>query len=315
MSLCLSFYKRIFFLLLTHHAPLYNFYNQHKEHFPYFCVPSFEAKANAARRHAGFEAVIFAPIANNEAQWLEFAQTSRSWLDDSKVWYDILEPGQNRSLEPMTPLLPEMVWSYNDDGTLSERKDRGIFVPSLHTSPPPISNGQIYQNVDLFSHSEFRSVTVASVKSSDAVFSRFDTAFAHESDRILGAEQHQVVHDKFHPTTSLQTTVHPHSIAVQPVYLFNGVEGSKNKIVGYLLSIISWDYFLSELLPDNVVGMVAVLKNSCNQTKTYQLNGKEVRVDAWFILLTCLAPQSHRSSHPKLTHSSGSRIGTFYGGR
>jgi hypothetical protein len=250
---------------------------QHKEHFPYFSVPSFEAKANAARHHAGFEAVIYAPIVTNEAEWMEFAQTSRHWLDDSKIWFDILEPGQNRSLEPAAPLLPETIWAYNDDGTLSPRKDRGIFVPSLHTSPPPMNNGQVYQNVDLFSRDEFRSVTVASVKLSDSVFSRFDVAFAKESDRILGVERHQLLHDAFHDaTTSSNDMLDPHSIAVQPVYLFNGVEGFKNKIVGYLVSIISWDYFLSELLPSNVAGMIAVIRNSCNQTYTYRLDGKQV---------------------------------------
>jgi hypothetical protein len=260
--------------------PIYCTYRavQHNEHFPHFSVPSFEAKANSARRHAGFEAVIYAPIATDIKEWFTFAQNSRGWIDDSKIWYDILQPGLNRSLEPSAPTLADVVWDYNDDGSLSPKKGRGIFVPSLHTSPPPINNGQIYQNVDLFSHSEYRAVTVASVKLSDAVFSRFDNSFALESDRILGEQQHQSVHDAFHPTTLFNRMVHPHSIAVQPVYLYNGVEGAKNKIVGYLVSFISWDYFLSELLPDKVFGIVAVLRNSCNQTKTYQLNGKQVSV-------------------------------------
>jgi hypothetical protein len=270
---------------------------QHNEHFPYFSVPSFEAKATAARRHAGFEAVIYAPIVTNEAEWIAFSQMSRNWLDDSKVWFDILEPGQNRSLEPAAPPLPQEVWSYDDDGNLIPRKDRGIFVPSLHTSPPPINNGQIYQNVDLFSRSEFRAVTVASVTLSDAVFSHFDVTFSNESDRILGIEQHQKLHDAFHSTSEKSSNymLDPHSIAVQPVYLFNGVKGFKNKIVGYLVAIISWDYFLSELLPDNVVGMVAVLRNSCNQSYTYQLDGKQVRLSAasLFFYFPVLLNMSH----------------------
>jgi hypothetical protein len=232
--------------------------------------------------------ITYAPIATNEASWIEFSQASREWLDESKYIFDELEPGQDRSKEPKTPPFDDVVWSINEDGSLAKRKGRGLFAPSFMISPPPMNNGNIFENIDLFSHPNYKSVTLAAVKLKDAVFSRFDASFSKASDEVLGDTQHQSLHD---PTNSnvMDQVSYPHSIAAQPIYLSLSRE---TKVVGYLFAIIAWDNYLVDLLPEGVNGIIVVLRNSCDQTVTYQLNGNEVS----FSILCCACDMTNTLS-------------------
>lgn len=173
-----------------------------------------------------------------------------------------MQPGSNRSLEPKTPTLPEYVWSYNeqDKSILEPRSGRGNFVPSYQISPPPANIDEIFFNIDLFSDPNYKSISLAAVKLKDAVFSQFEPKYAEYVTKVTGVT-----------SSSVQ---HPRSIAAQPVY--NKLDTSTQKIVGYLYSIVSWDYYLFNLLPFGVNGIYVVLRNSCNQAVTYQLFGNEV---------------------------------------
>jgi hypothetical protein len=210
-------------------------------------------------------------------EWINFTQYTRGWLDQSKNLYDVLEPGHNRSMEPVAPELPDIIWSIDQqahDGSLVERTEDGNFAPILHTSPPPLNNGRVYQNIDIFSNPESKSVSLAAVKLRDAVFSRFNPFYAGVGDTIIGALGHQKDHDADHPTFPSDRMLNPHSTAAQPVY--NSLKSSSNEIVGYVFATISWDHFLIDVVPQGVNGINVILRNSCNQSVTYQLYGDEV---------------------------------------
>jgi len=106
----------------------------------------------------------------------------------------------------------------------------------------------------------------------DAVFSPFDDKFATYVDSVVGQERHSLMHE--------DTGSHmlPHSIAAQPVYknFERRLDGSLDTVIGYLFSVISWDTYLDNLLPQGINGIVAVLRNSCNQSYTFEINGQEV---------------------------------------
>ena len=290
--------------------------SEHEAEFPYFAIPSFEAKAHEARIQAGFEVVVYGPVAPKIEPWLEFAQASRGWLDESKVMYDALEPGQNRSDEPATPMLPDAVYDYvpsptNASADLKKRTQKGFFLPSLHVSPPPVLPAGVYpyQNVNMFSNPVYKDISLASVElkgkekekcqgwlawsvrlsqhiltvltctadsvmNVDSVFSPFDASLVDFVDIILGTDRHEASHqgsDFYESNINFKRQMHPHSIISQPVYkalLFND-----NSVVGYLYSIITWHRYLENLLPEGVQGIRAVLRNSCNQSVTYELEG------------------------------------------
>jgi hypothetical protein len=218
--------------------------------------------------------ITYAPIVTKESSWIEYSQANRDWLDDSKFIFDQLEPGSDRASEPKATALADVIWSIGEDGSLAPRKGRGIFAPSFMISPPPINNGEIYENIDLFSNPNYKSVTLAAVKLKDAVFSRFDEHFAAGVDGILGEEQHEGLHDTIHTVCRQSRLSHPHSIAAQPIY---DSLSRETKVVGYLFAVVAWDNFLVDLLPEGVDGVIAVVRNSCDQIVTYELNGNEVR--------------------------------------
>jgi hypothetical protein len=88
----------------------------------------------------------------------------------------------------------------------------------------------------------------------------------------VSTEDHVDVHLKYGSNVTAETAFkRPHSFLVSPV--FEELNDPKAKMVGVLLSVVSWDRYLANLLPEGVNGIVCVLKNSCGQSYTYVVNG------------------------------------------
>ena len=94
--------------------------------------------------------------------------------------------------------------------------------------------------------------------------------------RVYTEEAHQRFHD-LHVTSAGNDTANdrPHSWMFTPI--FDKLEGGN--MVGMLSSVIAYDNYLSELLPDGVDGIMLVLRNSCGDAVTYELTGSKVGVD------------------------------------
>lgn len=65
----------------------------------------------------------------------------------------------------------------------------------------------------------------------------------------------------------------PHSLVGHPVHEM--VDDPNSQIVAFLGGGFAWDFALRNLIPDEVGGITVVIQNSCNQTYTYEVNGKE----------------------------------------
>ena len=251
---------------------------KHDGKFPYLAIKSFEAKAYEARQQAKFLTIVYAPIVTSETTWLAFSKENRNWIQESKYTYDQLEPGYNRASEPLPLPLDDVVWSFSDQNTLTQRKGRGIFAPSFMISPPPVISNSTYENIDLFSNTACKEVSVAAVTLNDSVFAGFSNDFTAWVDGILGAEHHQMIHDSLHPESRTNRFSHPHTLTAQPVY---DSLSRETKVVGYLFSVFAWDSIFVNLLPEGINGIIVVIRNTCGEFYTYVLNGNEVRaVDA-----------------------------------
>lgn len=66
----------------------------------------------------------------------------------------------------------------------------------------------------------------------------------------------------------------PHSLMVTPI--FRDMY-AKDEVVANLVSSISFDSFMSQLLPDGVTGIDLVIKNSCGVTHSYSLSGDRAK--------------------------------------
>lgn len=97
-----------------------------------------------------------------------------------------------------------------------------------------------------------------------------------DATRNLGAgftkEDHDKFHDRFVERHGNQTTgTRPHAFVFTPIYAEMG--DSDSTIVGAFMGIVAFDVYMSELLPDGINGIHAVLHNSCNESHTYELTG------------------------------------------
>jgi len=82
-------------------------------------------------------------------------------------------------------------------------------------------------------------------------------------------EEHEAMHSKLIDSDSQN----PHSFVYTPVHKVVGDYNSE--VVAIFGTGTAWDAALRNLLPDNVVGIHAVIKNDCNQSYTYEINGKD----------------------------------------
>jgi hypothetical protein len=82
----------------------------------------------------------------------------------------------------------------------------------------------------------------------------------------------------------VEVDIERNSLFVAPV--FGDVTDTESHVAGLVHGLFSWSSFLSDILPSDAQGVFVVLKNSCNQTGTYQIKGEDVSyisgVSRWF---------------------------------
>ena len=94
----------------------------------------------------------------------------------------------------------------------------------------------------------------------------------------MTAEEHHKMHSKLLDTRA----ENPHSFVVHPVHraLRPGEPlDTVREIEGILAGASAWDVALLNLLPQGVEGIHAVVRNNCNQSYTYEVQGS----DAFFL--------------------------------
>lgn len=140
--------------------------------FPHVSVPGFEVQSHAARISSGIEWFKYAPIAFNFREWITFANATKGWLDDSKLIYDQLNPGSNRSADPPRTYLPPVVYRFDENGFrvpwFGDETNATPFCPRLYTSPPPYQGDGIVQNEDLYTKELYKAVSSGATESKGA---------------------------------------------------------------------------------------------------------------------------------------------------
>ena len=90
-------------------------------------------------------------------------------------------------------------------------------------------------------------------------------------------EDHENFHKRlvdFVQEDATSTFDHPHSILMTPV--FKEAQNDESGVVGMVAALLPIDRYLVDLLPEGVDGITCVVKNSCNQSFTYELDGNRV---------------------------------------
>jgi hypothetical protein len=210
---------------------------EHGGKFPFFTIPYFEVKAFGTRHEAKFETVAFAPIVKHSEleQYLDFSNRTRDWLEESKMIFDKLLPGLNRTSEPPVNQYPPSLLCVDHK---EDKKDYSkillapcfvqsdSYLPLLQISPPPFAN-QTFNNINFLSDPTYETIIEAASQVKNVVFSQIDLD-PHVFDFVYGSEIHSSIH------------THPHTLAALAV--FDGLSGGN--VVGYLFGVIGWDKYM-----------------------------------------------------------------------
>lgn len=68
----------------------------------------------------------------------------------------------------------------------------------------------------------------------------------------------------------------PHSVMMTPVW--DSFDAPDRKVTGVVFGILPWDFYLTDLLPVGVDGIIVILRNTCHQHYKFLVNGPMVEV-------------------------------------
>lgn len=213
--------------------------------FPFVTVDLFEVVGHQARLISGVDQIIWSPIVDIEEfdEWTNYSTEQIKWYNESIALY---------LAENATSLTVDKYDHSDTDYSISSPIPgmpigAGPWKPIWQVSPPP--NASYVINFDMNAY--------GTKQIDDAV------------DGLRMGLMTEVL------ATPGQENVPPRGAVVEPVFgsLFHE---DTAEIVGHIYSLFPWDAYLVNLLPEGVSGITAILKNSCNQSFTYTLNGTSV---------------------------------------
>jgi hypothetical protein len=273
--------------------------------WPFVDLTSFEVIAAATREQSGAELVQLVPIVvrGSADRWAAHSlKLFGKWFNESKE--AVLTRKDTELLvtdyRPGAPL--PYIFDVNvRDGEAEFRPSKNnsnsdFFLPIFAQSPPPFS--------PLIVHYNYLSETPAdtfgaATGAREGVFANFS-----EIQGQIGYGVRESDHEQYHEKLvawdrTKPAKDNPHSLFYFPIFKdtfgyrqkvtkmdrrrLRGSSGHysdpllQSPVVGYLVAMVAWDRYVANLLPSGVRGIKAILSNTCNQTYTYDLNGKRVR--------------------------------------
>ena len=234
---------------------------QTDQKFPFVTMPAFETMGESVRRKAGLEAIYYGPLIMSEQvmEWQEYSLQNQGWLENSRhtvasSTYGAYNPGnyKNGSITPF-------MFNIDGDGVFSLAiSSDPPYMPIWHASPPPFDPAFINFN----GYPAARGILGAVAEAREGLFAWPDdlSGFA---EVVITEEDHNAIHASLVDWVkdgSNSTFDHPHSFFSEPV--FEELNNSSSKLVGYIAALVAWDRYLIDLLPEGVTGITCVLKAS-----------------------------------------------------
>ena len=224
-------------------------------------MPSFETIAADFKRVANAEFVGLQNfVTHDQRHWyIEFINARyQSFVDESHM----AAYGHTKFLNNDTSLYQPYIAQKLPNGTFVEEVDKEYYFCRNHQSPPARAYGPTINNNLLVDDVIRAGFAAAITMQSEPVFTTIKP-FANLPD-----DEHEKMH-----SNGAEGANNPHSFTFQPIHRTPG--DTTSDIVAMFAVATAWDVSMLNLLPDNVKGMYAVLKNTCNQTVTYRIDGAD----------------------------------------
>jgi hypothetical protein len=261
-----------FVITMENMAEMITANSKNGHNFPFVVMPSFEVIGGQVREISKNDVVMWVPFVTERQreEWSNFSTTEKGWYNESVA---MLRTESNRLIDNSSDdaAFRSYIWEgHSDVVEAPQGNTTSIFAPLWESSPPPLSisscNYNVLQNkaieksvADMLSHRD------AIIGNSKVSIDDIITHFLNPDDLS------KYYFTDTQNSTNIPIYEDPHSTHVQPVFLH--LNDEESEIVGFILSIITWDHFMVDLLHEEISGVAVVLDNTCNQSFTYELHG------------------------------------------
>lgn len=284
--------------------------------WPFVTEYDFEIKGEHVRENTQTEIFAFCPILATPAEkgnWSDYSVAHRSWLQQS---YDrvvqVHGQGQEESngqlsyVNHASRTFPELVYRVEGDWRFTPENSPGPWMPLWQISPPPpdpypinfntlsipgvsdimdyFKNNKVPVMTDrLVRHAMIRHLVGQYAGSAEQYHDDIDpveSSYMNSSGkRALQSKQTQATMQSNSNSTANaynEQVVQGHAFVLFPVY--DGFENSPadRKLTAVLISLLRWDWVLSDLMHDGTGPIIVVLENSCGEGNyTYSVLGTQ----------------------------------------
>jgi hypothetical protein len=247
--------------------------------FPFVVVPKFELLGSHSISISKSAVIIWAPFVNDDQldPWSNFSKSEvYSWYNES---YEIKKDDERINLDVYenntfyaTPIR-EMIWDGYalEDGTTNHitSEKPGPYAPLWQMSPLPLTAESI--NYNLLYENGLRDLVDVMLQNHDCVMSGGIT----DEDSVLRSLLESLVEVVEEVATETVLEVEqPDTIHLTPVL---DKLDDDDSVIGFLVSVIHWDAFLTDIFPSDVNGVEIVVHNTCNESYTYAVHDGTVR--------------------------------------
>ncbi|CAB9520029.1 Receptor-type guanylate cyclase gcy [Seminavis robusta] len=242
--------------------------------WPFYVLPRFEQYGHNVLSIAKTELIIIMNHVKDEErslweEWMEARYEKditesyeiESFRKGPQVYDSFTPKGYSRSVRARLP-----------NGTMVTDKQRDDYWCTVNFSPPPMS----YRPVNYNMYPSGNPGEINTIRSAEKIPNEFvlGTFRLTKGDGLVYTkEEHEAKHSHLpgssvlHPHTSFALTYH-----ADP-------DDPTSEAVGFVYGLFAWDAAMQNLLPDNVRGIFAVLRNTCGQVETYRVDGSQ----AWYL--------------------------------
>ena len=232
----------------------------HNMTWPFVSIPKFETFAETIRAYSTVEAFVTCTYVEDDDRdaFVDYhGARYEQWVNESHIINPIVADkftptGYSEFIKRKDPV--NKSWVPEDTNP--------YYYVLTQRSPPPTSYNTL--NFNAYSVPDYKATYDAGRILKGVMLSTRVRPFASTNDRD---------HALLHTALPNQELSHPHSF--NNLLIREDPYDLDSKVVALVSGPVAWDAALRNLLPDGVRGIHAVIKNNCNDTFTYEIEGKE----------------------------------------
>jgi len=246
---------------------------ERNETWPFTVLPNYAAKASKMRMLSGAIALQQYHYVREDQriEWEAFAKANEAWVQET---VEIERQDTTLRIQVEIP-------DYDGNHSTSIRyggpvpNNTGPYTPTWHTYPMLTSVNHSAYNFNAIQHKVLGPGIRKVLHDHKVVIGPVLNFVGSEDDSGMNrvtrwAERH------------VSPDVNPNEPVIRLLYPILDTAGSaitvdtpESNVIGIIASSFFWRSFLENILPKGKIGLIVVFSNTCNQTFTYEINGRE----------------------------------------